>query len=320
MAKIFISYTQADKEIVSRLTTELKSRGHEILMDTEVMKVGQDFRRTLTNALKSAEGVIAIISERSLNSKYVISEIGMARAFIGESVNKKFLIPILVGDTEIPNIIEDLYCIRLDENNYNAALSLIEQSISSFYGRKEAIDEKETIERQQIEKNASVYIQDATGRLQARERNNKIIGTTWYIAGFITLIFGIWYAVSGLKNINLLDDTNYWTYVLVILKSIIVIGLLIACSKYAFNLGKSYMHEAMKNADRIHAISFGEFYLKAFGDKINSPSEVKEIFQHWNIDKSSSFLKMDSNSFDPKFNENLIEIIKLLTEKVKGKD
>jgi translation elongation factor EF-G len=107
-------------------------------------------------------------------------------------------------------------------------------------------------------------------------------------------------------------------YVLVILKSIIIVGLLIACSKYAFNLGKSFINEALRNADRLHAIAFGKFYLQAFGDRISSPEEIKEVFQNWNIDKDSAFQKLDTNSYDPKFNESLVEIIKNLSEKVKN--
>lgn len=79
------------------------------------------------------------------------------------------------------------------------------------------------------------------------------------------------------------------------------------------------MHEALRNADRLHAISFGEFFIKAYGDKISSYSEINEIFQNWNIDKSSSFYELNADTYDPKFSENLIDIIKSLTEKIKTK-
>jgi hypothetical protein len=318
MAKIYISYSHVDKVLVYKLTDELKKLGHELLMDTEVMKVGQDFRKTLLSALKSSDGVLVFLTENSLNSKYVISELGAARAFVEETSNKKFLIPVVYGDTEIPNIIQDLYCVKMDENNFDSALELIENSISSSFGRKEAVEEKENKERQKIESKASDYIEAAISELKQRESKNSIFAIIWYLIGFITLAGGVVYAFIGLKSLEAWLSPNYWIYVIVILKSIIIIGLLIACSKYAFDLGKTYMNEALRNADRIHAISFGKFYLQAFGDKITSPEEIKDIFQNWNIDKDSAFQKLDSNTYDPKFTEKLLGVVTNLTDKMKA--
>jgi hypothetical protein len=317
MAKIYISYSHADKHLITPLSDGLRARGHELLMDIEVMKVGQDFRKTLLTALKSADGVLVLITEHSAKSNYVISEIGAARAFVDETANKKFLIPVLYENTEIPNIIQDLYCIRLYGNNYEEAINLIDQSISSFYGRKEAVEEKATSTREKIESKAADYIEVAITALRKREFRNAVAGTIWYILGFITLIAGVWFAINGLSGLDKLSNQNYWMYVLVVLKSIIIVGLLIACSKYAFNLGKSFINEALRNADRIHAIAFGKFYLQAFGDKVSSPEEIREVFQNWNIDKDSSFQKLDSTSYDPKLAESLVEIVKTLSEKVK---
>ncbi|MCG3741768.1 hypothetical protein [Vibrio cincinnatiensis] len=76
------------------------------------------------------------------------------------------------------------------------------------------------------------------------------------------------------------------------------------------------MNESLKNSDRLHAISFGKFYLQAYGD-IVTPDDVKEVFQHWNIDKDSSFRKLGSDSFDPRIFESAIEIARVLTKNEK---
>ena len=315
MARVYVSYTHADKGIVHQIAKDLRDRGHEILMDTEVVNVGQDFRKALLNELKGSDGVLVLISERSLDSKYVVSEIGSARAFIAENVDSKFLIPVLYGDVRIPEIISDLYCIRLNPDNYQEALALIDKSISMFIGKKEAVREKQSKDRQQIESKAADYIEMATTALNSRERINLLIGNTWYVTGFLTLVIGIYFSLISLASINEIKKDEPWIFAMVILKSVIVIGLLIACSKYAFALGKTHMHEALRNADRLHAISFGKFYLKAFGDKVTSSSEIKEIFQHWNIDKASSFGGLDTQIYDPKFTESLMEIVKTFSKK-----
>lgn len=309
MAKIYISYSHIDKQQVTRLTNALRELGHEILVDSEVMKVGQDFRKTLLSALKSADGCIVFITENSLKSNYVLSEIGAARAFVEETDYKKFLIPIIYGDIEIPNIIQDLYCVMLNDGNFNASVKLIDQTIATSYGRKEAVEEKENNQREKIESKAGDYIDLAISELKKRERGNSIIAHVWYIIGFSTLLTGVVFAVMGLQSLEKVVAQNYWLYVIMIFKSLIIVGLLIACSKYAFELGKTHMNEALRNADRTHAISFGKFYLQAFGDRIASPEEIKDIFQNWNIDKDSAFQKLDSNNYDPKLVDKLLDTI-----------
>lgn len=96
------------------------------------------------------------------------------------------------------------------------------------------------------------------------------------------------------------------------ISAVIVIGLLVALAKYAFTLGKSFMVEALRNADRRHAISFGEFYLRAFGANADW-KEVKDAFQHWNIDKGSHFLGQNNAEFDPQIFNLAIEIAKAVS-------
>jgi len=52
------------------------------------------------------------------------------------------------------------------------------------------------------------------------------------------------------------------------------------------------MQEALKNADRRHAINFGKFYLESYGAAAEW-SQVKEAFEHWNISGSNAFKRPD---------------------------
>jgi hypothetical protein len=100
--------------------------------------------------------------------------------------------------------------------------------------------------------------------------------------------------------------------------NVIVIGFLGACSKYAFSLGKAYTSESLKAADRIHAISFGQFYLRAFGEHVNW-TELKEVFQHWNIDRSSTFSNLDAAQIDPQILSLIGQVATTLGGKAKEK-
>lgn len=324
MAKIYLSYQHQDKETILQIANKLVEKGHEIIMDSTAMKVGSDWRNDLLNELKNSDGVLVLITENSLNSKYVISEIGTTRALIGD--NDKFLIPVIKGSFEVPDFIKDLYCLRLHNDNLDETIEKIDDSIINFLNKKIAKEEAKSKDRAIIESKAADYIKDATQNLTKRVSHNRNLAYTCYAIGLIALLIGVGFAICSLysfnseqKQIDVNNTLSWINLIIIIVKSIIIIGLLIACSKYSFNLGKSFMHESLRNADRIHAISFGEFFIKAFGDKISSYKEVTEIFQNWNIDKSSTFSELDSKAYDPNFTENLVDIVKTLTEKIEVK-
>ena len=78
------------------------------------------------------------------------------------------------------------------------------------------------------------------------------------------------------------------------------------------------MGEALKNSDRVHAISFCKFYLRAYGEKATWV-EIKEVFQHWNIAKDSAFSVLDSKEFDPNFLGAAVELAKVMSGRSENK-
>jgi hypothetical protein len=58
--------------------------------------------------------------------------------------------------------------------------------------------------------------------------------------------------------------------------------------------------------------------LRAFGDK-GKWEELKDVFQHWNLDRSTSFSTLDASSLDPKLIESILELAKLLMPKTGAK-
>lgn len=53
------------------------------------------------------------------------------------------------------------------------------------------------------------------------------------------------------------------------------------------------MVESIRCADRAHAIGLGKLYLQLYKSKFEW-RELKDIFQNWNIDKGSAFIKQDA--------------------------
>ena len=174
--------------------------------------------------------------------------------------------------------------------------------------QKKKIEAK--IESERIEKSAASYVEESINQLEKRERNLKFQALIWHILGFLSLISGISIGLYFL-NSNSFDNNSNGVLVYQVVKSLFIIGLLVACARYTFLLGKSYMNESLKNADRIHAISFGKFYLQVFGTNIK-PEDLKEIFKDWNASKDSAFASLNSADFDPKYLEVLTKFVETL--------
>ena len=317
MAKIYISYSTKDNDIALKLTNALKDLGHEILIDTQELTPGIDWRKKITDALKSADGIITLITENSLSSQFVMSEIGAARTYL-DIDNGKFFIPVIFGKLEIPLVLQDIQCLFADINSIKDTAHKINQAITSLYFRQKAEQEKQAKQIEKIETNASKYVEDAMTRLRFRESRNKLIGNVWYSLGFISLLAGVIFGAYGITEFLSVEKITVdvqWTIVVILtIKTAVIIGLLITCSKYSFTLGKSYINEALKNADRSHAISFGKFYLDAYGSTAKW-EDLKEAFQYWNINNESSFSKLDTNQYDPKFVELVVELSKIISSK-----
>ncbi len=317
MAKIYISYSRKDNNIAVEIAEYLQNHGHEILIDIHELTPGIDWRKKINEALSSAEGIITLITENSLESQFVMTEIGTARTFIDIDKNK-FFIPVIFGNINIPLVLQDIHCLFAETNSINDTAQKINEAIAQHSIRREAENIKQAKQIEKIEVNASKYVEEAMGKLKKREANDKITGTIWYVLGFICLLGGVLFGVSEISkflNIEKLTENVQWTIVVILtIKTAVIIGLLIACSKYSFTLGKSYINEALKNADRAHAISFGKFYLDAYSSTAKW-EDLKEAFQYWNINNESSFSKLDTNNYDPKFLELAIELSKTINSK-----
>lgn len=317
MAKIYISYQRSDEPFVVALAERLKTAGHSLTYDVDALSPGTDWRAALDQGLKSSEVFIVIVSESINKSQYVLTEVGAARAYAAES-GRMLIVPVIIDNSPPPLALQDIHAIMQPDKDLDEISRKIEGAISTFIGKRAAIDSAASAVAQKLQTNAADYIRVAIDSLAQLERRDRRLGYVWYFLGFISLIGGIYFALKGLAVASQENAIPTGNLLLAALKALIVIGLLGACAKYAFSLGKSYASEALKCSDRIHAIRFGEFYLRAFGERTQW-LELKEVFQHWNIDRNSSFSTLDSSSFDPKFIESMIELAKLFPSKSASK-
>jgi hypothetical protein len=264
--------------------------------------------------LRSVDVWVVLVTLNSATSKWMSTEIEAVRAYQETLPGDILFLPAVVGQVNLPAALNDVPTIQVTGDDVTLIGDRVRAAIAQFTGRQAANQVTRQDIQYRLEQNAADYVDPTLQLLHARETHYRQVALFWYTVGLVALIGGI--AASLLISRAAIDRLGapgeQWTlFAFVALKNLIIIGLLIAAAKYAFSLGKSYMNESLKNSDRSHAISFGKFYLRAFGDKA-SLSDIKEVFQHWNIAKEPSFAAIDTKEFDPDFMGAVVRVANVI--------
>lgn len=153
--------------------------------------------------------------------------------------------------------------------------------------------------RKKIERTSKDYVADTLSALDRKEVQFHLISKVWSVIGAASLAGGLGFfgyvTISSFANI---PNPVTWEFITFsIFKGLIAVALFAALAKYAFLFSNAYMREALKNADRRHAINFGKFYLESYGAAAEW-AQIKEAFEHWNITGSNAFSKSEEGQMD----------------------
>lgn len=316
MAKIFLSYAQQDSTHANALASALEERGNEVFFAGGKLVAGETWRDTLSGELRNADAVVVLVSPQSASSQWVIYEAGAAIGYMSEK-GKPIVIPVVLGAAELPPVLAQLQAIFADPFDSQDVAHAIQVSLAHLFGKLEAKAQKRKEVKGRVEAKAADFIRESLESLKANEARDRRIAHFWYLASVAALTVGLAFASQRFLHAGSVTARDSWTEIIQLaLVSLLFVGFLGALAKLAYNLGKGFMVEALRSSDRIHAISFGEFYLKAFGDDADW-TEVKEVFQHWNIDKGSGFLAQDSHDVDPQVLHLAIELSRAIAARQK---
>lgn len=106
--KIFISHTQRDSDLAMDLARRLKKAGVKVFPVEKSAVNGESVITTVNPGLREADGVIVIVTDSSVNSPGLNSQMGAALAL------EKQLTPIVVGikEEELPRFISKYEYVR----------------------------------------------------------------------------------------------------------------------------------------------------------------------------------------------------------------
>lgn len=125
MTKVFISHSSSDKDFAIKLAHELKSHNINVWLDKDKIKVGDSIVKKISEGLEETEYLILILSKKSIQSKWVESE--WVAKYWDEIENEKVsLLPVLLEDCEIPQLLKGKKYADFRNNFKNGILELLE--------------------------------------------------------------------------------------------------------------------------------------------------------------------------------------------------
>ena len=310
--KIYISSRSESREVLQPIMQGLRDSGYTVVDLRKDLNPSLPIKESIYDEIKSCD-VIIVIFGKSEERQFHRSEDSLIKTVI-DADKSKLLVPVILDSSSVPEDYKNFTSMYAKSDDLGDLVDRLRYLIDKFYvKKKEDLKKKEELQAR-IENNSANYISEALENIKNKEIEEKRLATNWQSIGFVSIVCSIvfsTYSLYSTSELAKIDTIPIATIIIVSFKGVFSIALFIAAAKYAFDLGKSHMDEALKYSDRMHAISFGKFYLQVFGDTA-SWEEIKSVFENWNISNESSFSKLQSANFDPEIIKSLAELIKAL--------
>ena len=105
-ARVFVSHASEDKPFVRKLVEALKGKNLNVWLDEEELQVGDSIVTGVSQGLKNADYLVAVLSKASIGSRWVQAELN---ATLMEELSGKgvAVLPVLIEDCELPTLLKD---------------------------------------------------------------------------------------------------------------------------------------------------------------------------------------------------------------------
>jgi TIR domain len=105
-ARVFVSHTSKDKPFVRKLVEALKGRNLNVWLDEQELQVGDSIAAGVSQGLKNADYLVAVLSKASIGSRWVQAELNatLMEELSGKGVT---VLPVLIEDCELPTLLKD---------------------------------------------------------------------------------------------------------------------------------------------------------------------------------------------------------------------
>ncbi len=112
MQKIFISYSRKDIDFARKLAGDLESAGYDVWWDISDLQGGDDWVRTIPDAIATSQYVIVVLTPNSIESEWVRKEYTQALSL------RKKIIPIMLAPCSIPFSLNTINFVNFTTGEY----------------------------------------------------------------------------------------------------------------------------------------------------------------------------------------------------------
>lgn len=131
---VFLSYSHRDAAFASDLSERLRADGITPWLDTVEIKVGESIHEKVNEGLRRSDFFAIILSQPSVQSKWVQEELSSASSL--EKYRKKgvFLLPILLEECDVPPLLLDRRYANFQRDPESAYQELVDAIRTHFFG------------------------------------------------------------------------------------------------------------------------------------------------------------------------------------------
>jgi hypothetical protein len=161
--KVWISYSQKDKDFVNRLKLDLARFGIQAMVADELVRPGESWVERISSSILDADCILIVLSSQSAHSEWMTSEIAFALS-AKEAGRTGQLIPIILDrKTSLPPFLADIRYLDFSEASlYENNLATLALTISAL----------KTTETRATSKNLKLDFLNAQRELLVKERTS----------------------------------------------------------------------------------------------------------------------------------------------------
>ena len=166
MKRIFISHASQDSDVATRLCGDLRNVGHDVQIDTEELRLGDDIIDFINNAINGSDTVFIIYSSNTPTAVWQKQEINAA-LWSDISQGGGEVIVLTFGEVKLLPLLGSRLYGRLDDDQYQETLQKLCHKITEQHGVKVSPAEVEPNSPNPFRRVRAEYFDDKDPRLLA---------------------------------------------------------------------------------------------------------------------------------------------------------
>jgi hypothetical protein len=130
---VFISHSHSSDATAEVLAEKLQASGMDVFFDRQAIATGEHWDDAIRKALDAADAFVVLIdqhTEASTEARRELSEI-LKRTWEDES---KVIVPVVIGDAELPGFLRDVQAVRIEEGGAEAATRTVSRRLTQDPG------------------------------------------------------------------------------------------------------------------------------------------------------------------------------------------